>query len=292
MTAPASRATVAMALIALAILLITVVDTWAKFLTRDLHPMQITWGYFLAIASYLILWAILVPKARRLALRTRRPAMHLLRAFLLVASIAALYLALVHMPIAEATAISFTSPLFMVALAAPLLGEPVDHHRWGAVVVGLLSVLVIVRPGGEFGHWWALLPLLTALAMGLFQLATRVLARTEETFTLLFMTGLGGLFWCSLVVPFTWTPMGWADLATFFVLGLFGIAAHLCLIGAFQRAEASLLAPFNYTKMIWATAGGWLVFGDLPGPATWLGCAIIVAATLHVVRRERWRTRA
>ena len=283
----ASQTTLAMALITLSIFLIAVIDTWAKLLTRDLHPMQITWGYFLAIASYLSLWALFVPKARRLAFRAKRPGLLLLRALLLVSSIAALYIALVRMPIAEATAISFTSPLFMVALAAPLLGETVDRHRWGAVVVGLLGVVIILRPGGDFDHWWALLPVVTAITMGLFQLLTRVLARVEETFTMLFVTGVGALFWCSLIVPFTWHPAGLADFATFYLLGAMGVVVHLSFIAAFQRAEASVLAPFNYTKIVWVTIGGWLLFDDLPGPATWIGCTIIIAATLYVVRHER-----
>ncbi len=287
MIAPKARTTLAIGLFSSAILFIAIIDTWAKYLTRDLHPVQITWGYFLAIATYLVLWALAVPGARRYAFRTRRPVMHMARAFLLVASIAALYVALVHLPIAEATAISFTSPLFMVALAALLLGEPVDRHRWGAVIVGLSGVLVIVRPGGEFAHWSALMPLVTAVTMALFQIATRALAASERTFTMLFFTGLGGLFWCSLAVPFFWRPLEAADYGVFMALGAFGVAAHLCLIGAFQRAEASTLAPFNYTKMVWVAVGGWLVFGDSPGVATWLGSLIIIASTLYVLRRER-----
>lgn len=266
---------------------ITVVDTIAKYLTVELHALQLVWGYFLGIAVLLTAYLTLTGGDRQRRLMTRRLPTQLLRAGLLVTSIAALFVGLTHLPIADATAISFMSPLFITVLSVPLLGERVGPHRWAAVVIGLIGVLIIVRPGGGIAHWSAAMPLISAVAFAGYQIATRLLAATEFTFTTLFYTGVGGFVWISLAVPFVWTWPTPAQWGVFFALGALGIAAHLCLIRAFALAQASLLAPFNYTKLIWAAVLGYLVFGDVPSLNTLAGCVVIVGAGCYVIWRER-----
>jgi drug/metabolite transporter (DMT)-like permease len=269
---------------------ITVVDTTAKSLTEAFHALQIVWGYFFGISLYVALYA-LVAARRTSLLRTTRPWLQVVRSALLVFSITSLFVGLAYLPIAEATVIGFTAPLFVVALSGPLLGERVGPHRWLAVLLGLAGVLVIVRPGGGIAHWAAAMPLLGAAAFALYQIATRVLVRTETTATTLLYTAFGGLIWTSLLVPFVWVWPAPAHWLAFLFIGALGAAAHLCLIKAFEMAQASLLAPLNYSKLIWATLAGFLVFGDLPGLNTAAGCALIVAGGLHVILRERraWR---
>ena len=274
-------------LLMLSIGIITVVDTIAKYLTVELHALQLVWGYFLGIAICLVGYLALAGGDRQQPLTTRRLPTQLLRAGLLVASIAALFVGLTYLPIADATAISFMSPLFITVLSVPLLGERVGPHRWAAVVIGLIGVLVIVRPGGGIAHWAAAMPLISAVAFAGYQIATRLLAATEFTFTTLFYTGVGGFFWISLAVPFVWTWPTPAQWAIFLGLGALGVAAHLCLIRAFALAQASLLAPFNYTKLIWAALLGYLVFGDVPSLNTLAGSAVIIASGLYVIWREQ-----
>lgn len=267
---------------------ITVVDTTAKHLAGEFHALQIVWGYFFGISLYVALYALGVARRASL-LRTTRPWLQVARSVLLVFSITALFVGLAYLPIAEATVIGFTAPLFIVALAGPILGERVGLHRWLAVLIGLAGVLVIVRPGGGIAHWAAAMPLVGAAAFALYQLATRVLARTETTATTLCYTAGGGLFWTSLLVPFVWVspaPLHWL---AFLFIGALGAAAHLCLIKAFEMAQASLLAPLNYSKLIWATLAGFVVFGDLPSLNTAAGSALIVASGLYVLLRERHR---
>lgn len=278
----------AIALLLASIGFITVVDTVAKAKSDDLHPLHILWGYFFGISVTL---AVYVAIRRRdgfvAAMRTERLPLHLARTLALITSIGALFISLVWLPLADATAINFTAPLFITALSVPLLGERVGAHRWGAVVVGLAGVLLIVRPGSTLAQWAALLPLAGAFFFALYQLTTRVLSSTEPTFRTLIYTGVGGLFWCSLLVPFFWRTMGLTDWGIFVFIGLLGAAAHLCLISAFGLAEASLLAPFNYSKMLWAILAGYLVFGDVPSVNTLAGAAVIAAAGLYVLWRER-----
>jgi drug/metabolite transporter (DMT)-like permease len=278
---------IAILLILASIGFITVVDTSAKYLTAELHAFEIVWGYFLGIFLLLGIYAVAIGARRRGLLRTGRPVLQVARSGLLVLSIATLFVGLTYLPIAEATAIGFMSPLFIVALSVPVLGERVGIHRWVAVVIGLLGVLVIVRPGGGLAHWAVFMPLIGAVCFAAYQLSTRVLAATDTVFATLFYTGAGGFFWTCLLVPFVWTVPTLAEWIGFIAIGSLGVVAHLCLIKAFEVAQASLLAPFNYTKMIWAALAGYLVFGDIPSLNTLAGCALITASGLYVILRER-----
>jgi drug/metabolite transporter (DMT)-like permease len=270
---------------------ITVVDTAAKYMTADLPPLELVWGYFLGI--FVCLLGLAASKGGSLPrlLTTRRPLLHLGRTGLLVLSISLLFVALKYMSLADATAISFTSPLFITLLAIPILGERVDRARWLAVIAGLVGVLVIVRPGSGLASWISMLPLLGAVSFAAFQIVTRMLASTENTFATLFYTGAGGLAWSSLALPFIWVTPEPKYLLAFMIQGALGVGAHLCMIKAFALAEASLLAPFNYSKLIWAAATGYIVFGDIPSLNTLVGATIIALAGLFMMLHERRQNR-
>ena len=269
-----------------AIFLISVVDTICKLFTKDLHSIQLVWGYFVGIN--LILWIFFLLKGEKLSkLRTTdRPLLQIFRPAFLVCSISSLFVGLTYLPIAEATAIGFVAPLFITALSVPILKETVDIHRWSAVVLGLIGVIIIVRPGGDFWHFASIMPLLGALFFALFQIMTRLLSATENTYTTLFYTGLGGLGWSSLIVPFVWVLPSQIHILVFFAIGAMGAVAHLCMISAFDRAEASLLAPYNYTKLLWVAVLGYWIFGDIPSLDMWIGAVIIVSAGFYVLYRE------
>ena len=268
-----------------AIGLISLVDTVCKFYTDELHAVMLVWGYFVGITIFVVGYFGI--RQRFDLLRCNRPGMQVARSGFLVASIACLFVSLTYLPIAEATAIGFTGPLFITALSVLLLGERAGWHRWIAVVIGLAGVVVIVRPGGAVWHWSAGMALLGALCFALFQLATRHLATQDRHQTTLLYTSIGGVVWASLLVPFFWTTPTTGQMAMFLAVGAMGAGAHFSMLQAFARAEASLLAPFNYSKIIWVTILGYLVFGDLPDVATIIGCAIISSAGLYVLYRER-----
>ena len=270
-----------------AIFLISVVDIICKSLTKDLHAIQLVWGYFVGIN--LILWIFFFFRGMKLSklIATDKPYLQIFRPALLVCSISSLFVGLTYLPIAEATAIGFVAPLFITALSVPILREKVGIHRWSAVLVGLLGVIIIVRPSGDFWHFASIMPLLGALFFALFQIMTRLLSITEKTHTTLFYTGLGGLSWSTLIVPLVWVTPSKLHILIFFATGAMGAIAHLCMINAFDRAEASLLAPYNYTKLLWVTVFGYWVFGDIPSLDMWIGALIIVSAGLYVIYREK-----
>ncbi len=270
-----------------AIFLISVVDTICKVFTKDLHSIQLVWGYFVGINLILSIFFFLKGEKLSKLRATDRLFLQILRPAFLVCSISSLFFGLTYMPIAEATAIGFVAPLFITALSVPLLKEKVDIHRWSAVTVGLVGVIIIVQPGGDFWHFASIMPLLAALFFALFQIMTRLLSATENTFTTLFYTGLGGLGWSSLMLPFVWVIPSQIHILVFFATGVMGALAHLCMISAFDRAEASFLAPYNYTKLLWVAVLGYWVFGDIPSLDMWIGALVIVLAGFYVLYREK-----
>ena len=270
-----------------AIFLISVVDTICKVFTKDLHSIQLVWGYFVGINLILSIFFFLKGEKLSKLRATDRLFLQILRPAFLVCSISSLFVGLTYMPIAEATAIGFVAPLFITALSVPLLKEKVDIHRWSAVTVGLVGVIIIVQPGGDFWHFASIMPLLAALFFALFQIMTRLLSATENTYTTLFYTGLGGLGWSSLMLPFVWVIPSQIHILVFFATGVMGALAHLCMISAFDRAEASFLAPYNYTKLLWVAVLGYWVFGDIPSLDMWIGALVIVLAGFYVLYREK-----
>ena len=270
-----------------AIFLISIVDTICKFFTKDLHAIQIVWGYLIGIN--VTLWIFFFLKGEKLSklVKSKKLVLQIIRPAFLICSISSLFIGLTYLPIAEATAIGFVAPLFITALSVPILKEKVGIHRWSAVVFGFLGVIIIVRPGTEFWHIASIMPLLGAFFFALFQIFTRLLSTTENTYTTLFYTGIGGLGWSSLMVPFVWSPMLRIHFFVFFSIGIMGAIAHLCMISAFDRAEASFLAPYNYTKLLWVAVLGYIIFGDIPSLEMWLGAFIIVSAGFYVFSREK-----
>ena len=270
-----------------AIFLISIVDTICKFFTKDLHAIQIVWGYLIGIN--VTLWIFFFLKGKKLSklVKSKKLVLQIIRPAFLICSISSLFIGLTYLPIAEATAIGFVAPLFITALSVPILREKVGIHRWSAVLIGFLGVIIIVRPGTEFWHIASIMPLLGAFFFALFQILTRLLSTTENTYTTLFYTGIGGLGWSSLMVPFVWSPMLRIHFFVFFSVGIMGAIAHLCMISAFDRAEASFLAPYNYTKLLWVAVLGYIIFGDIPSLEMWLGAFIIVSAGFYVFNREK-----
>jgi drug/metabolite transporter (DMT)-like permease len=262
------------------------VDGFAKYLSPDVHSVQITWGYFLGIFLGFVAYASLRRIRLPATMRTRRVRRQLARSAMLVLSIACLFLGVAHIPFADAIAISFMAPLFVTVLSGPLLGERMGWHRVGAVLAGLVGVVIIMRPGAGAVHWAAFMSLAGAAFFALFQIMTRQLAATEDSATTLFYTAAGGLFWTSLAVGFFWRPVAGEHLVVYAIVGALGITAHFCMIKAFEFAQASLLAPFYYAKLIWAALIGVAVFGELPGTATFLGSAVIAAGGIYVIYRE------
>jgi len=222
---------------------------------------------------------------RSLPFRSRAPGLQVLRSLMLATANALLSTALIHIPLADATAVGFAAPLITVALAALWLREAVSPRRWIGVGIGFVGVLVALRPPfltGEPLHWAMLLPLGTAVANTFYQLLTRRLAGVDDPRTTVLHTGIAAAAVTSLAQPFVWVAPDPLDWPLFAALGLLGGAGHWLLVLAFARAPASILAPMSYTQILWAGLAGILLFGDVPDAWTVTGAAIIGAGGVLV----------
>jgi drug/metabolite transporter (DMT)-like permease len=222
---------------------------------------------------------------RSLPFRSRAPGLQVLRSLMLATANALLSTALIHIPLADATAVGFAAPLITVALAALWLREAVSPRRWIGVGIGFAGVLVALRPPfltGEPLHWAMLLPLGTAVANTFYQLLTRRLAGVDDPRTTVLHTGIAAAAVTSLAQPFVWVAPDPLDWPLFAALGLLGGAGHWLLVLAFARAPASILAPMSYTQILWAGLAGILLFGDVPDAWTVTGAAIIGAGGVLV----------
>ena len=263
-------------------------DALAKFLGEGYPVLQLVFLRSL-IALPLLLAIAWFSEAGFAGLRTRRPWVHVARAVLVALAIFTFYTALTYLPLAEVTAIAFAAPLIMTALSRPLLGEHVGWRRWSAVLVGFLGVLIVVKPGTAAFQPAALIALAAALLYALMLMTARKFAASESAISLVFWSTAGAGAIAGALMPFTWTPVAIADAGWFLALGCLGAVTMLLLTRAFHLAPAAVVAPFDYTALIWALAYGWLIWGEVPGPTTWAGAAVIAGAGLYVTHRESRR---
>lgn len=268
-----------------AMFILSVMDLLAKYLSQSVPVPQIVWArYFF---QFVIMAAIFWPRRRWNLVRTKKPGLQIVRSILLVACTYIFFVAIQYMPLAEAVAISFVSPLMVTALSVPLLSEKVGMRRWTAVAIGFVGAMVIVRPGFGVVHWAAWMLLVLALFYALYQILTRMLSDSDDPMTTLFISAVVGAVLASLVVPFFWqagvSVELWSLLAA---LGVLGGLGHYTLIKSFEYAPVAVLAPLSYTALLWNTIFGYWFFGDLPDRWTLIGAAILIATGIYIIYRE------
>ena len=223
---------------------------------------------------------------RRVA-RTDRLGMQITRGILLVVEICVTVLSFVLLGLIGTHAIFSVYPLLVAALAGPVLGEHVGWRRRVAIGVGLLGVLVILRPGFAVFSPLALVPFAGALLFAVYALMTRLVGRTDSAETSLFYTGIAGAIAITLVGPFFWTPIhGAFDWFWMLTLCAFGVAGHFTMIKAYEVAEAGTIQPFAYFQLVWVTIMALVLFGERPARFTILGAALILAAGIYTLIRQ------
>ena len=258
-----------------------------KLLGQNLHVTQILLLRQIGMAI-LILPAILRNPA---ALRSARPDLQILRVSCALVAMIGGFTAIIHLPLADATALFFAKSFFLTIFAVIFLGEIVGVYRWSAVAVGFSGVLIMLQPGTDSFSIYGIYSLVGAAGAAGVMILLRKLSRYDSADTILCWSALGvGLV---MAVPgiYYWqapTPTEWV------LFGALAVVSYLSQKGniyAFKHGEASLLASLDYVRLLWATWLGYLVFDHFPGPATWIGAAIVISAAIFTIYRETWRKR-
>ncbi|MEM9099304.1 MAG: DMT family transporter [Pseudomonadota bacterium] len=240
-----------------------------------------------AFAAFVILLAARQPGGIRSAVRTKRPVLQIIRGVLLVVQILVFVAALDLLGLAPMMALFALYPLLITLLAVPILGERVGWRRLVAVGFGFLGVLVILRPGWQVLDPTALVALLAALGIAIYSLLTRIATQADgRSGPAVFYTGVAGAVAISLVGPFYWTTMAWADWGWMAVLAAAGLTGHSLLIRAYDQTEAVRIQPFAYLQMVFGVVLGWTIFGERLDLATLVGMAMIILAGLYALWRE------
>ncbi len=261
------------------------IDASGKYLTSFLPIAQIVllrYGGGLAYS-----FALVAFRGTRGVFRSARPLLQVLRGAILVVATAVNFVALQYLQLDQTAAIMFTIPLLVCILSVPLLGERIGWRRWMAVIIGLVGVLIIIRPGLESFHWAMLLVLVQATMAALYMILTRKVSAHDRDETSLVYMGLVGTL---LVLPFglaEWQPLSEATLLPALVIGFCGGLGHHMVIIAHRLAPAPVIAPFGYTHIIWMTLLGYLLFEQLPDLFTLIGAGIVVSCGLFLLYREQ-----
>ena len=262
-------------------------DVAAKYLSATLPSIEIAWIRFLVFA--LIMVPAMLPGSPLYALQSNRLGMQAMRGVTVLASSLFFICGLRFLPIAEASATGFVSPLFVTALSIFFLGERVGMRRWIATAVGLIGVLIVLRPGSGAFHPAAFFPLASALAWAGTLILTRMLSGKDRAITTMAYSSIVGLCIISALVPLVWVTPSPRDILLGIFIGVASTTGQWIVVLAFRYAGASVLAPFSYVQLMWVSILGFFVFGEVPDIWTVIGAAFIVASGLYTAHRERVR---
>jgi drug/metabolite transporter (DMT)-like permease len=263
-------------------------DAMAKYLSRTGMPsVEIAWIRFLVFV--VILLPIVLAPASGNPMRSARPLLQVFRGLGLLCSSIFFIMALGYLPIAEATATGFISPLFVTGLSVLFLGEKVGLRRWTATIAGLVGVLIIVRPGTAAFQPGTIFPIISALGWATALVLTRKISGADRAITTMAFSAITGFLVLSVIVPFYWIAPSWTQIALGVGIGVAATVGHWIVVLAFRFADASVLAPFSYVQLVWVTLIGLFVFGEVPDAITFAGAAIIIASGVYTAHRERVR---
>lgn len=269
---------------ALAMLVIPVVDGIAKILSADHSPLFISWARYAVACLIVIPYALARYGTRFLPQRNR--VAHLMRTVFLMAAMTLYFLAIARIPLATAISAFFIGPIVAALLAVVLLGETLTLRKTLALVLGFGGAMLILQPGSEVDSG-IVLAMAAGLLFGLYLVATRKASPNSDAVKTLAFQCLVGTLILSPQAIYSWSIPATDLLPLFAMMGMLSAISHILSISAFRHAEASTLAPLVYLELVGSALFGYLVFDELPGPMVWAGAAVIVVGGLILVGRNR-----
>ena len=264
------------------------VEVFGKQLVDDeaMNPIQVLW---LRALFTVFAMPFLVRRSPIAIARTNHLKMQLTRSALLMVAGLCFFFSLQEVPLGDAVAIVFVSPLFMTAIAFFFLKEMVGWRRWMACVIGFVGALLIIQPGMGVRHWMYLLPLGDALFSAVYAILTRRIGLADSTSTSLFYSVLGMATLFGIPMIWLWQTPNFDQWLLLLGISVFGLMAHFSHIRAYAEGEASLLAPLSYIHVVFTTFMAFVVFGTLPDAMAAAGIVLIVGAGLYILHRETMR---
>ncbi len=259
-------------------------DVLVKYLGATYTPFQIV--FFTVLFGFPLVSIKLVSDPSAANLHPRHPWWVALRTLALVISTASNFYAFSVLPLTQTYAMLFTVPLIITLLSIPVLGERVGLHRGGAVAVGLIGVLIVLRPDSTpltLGHYAALAG---AFCSALASIIVRRIGREERDVVLLLFPLLANFLIMGALMPFFYKPMEVGDLGAVAALAVLAFVAMVCMIAAYKSGEAAVVAPMQYSQILWALAYGALFFGETADLQTLMGVGVIIASGVYIVVRE------
>ncbi|MDE0335893.1 MAG: DMT family transporter [Defluviicoccus sp.] len=282
-TAHAGRVLRGVAWAVVSMAMFTFTPVFVRFLSSDMHAVEIIFHRSLIATAVLLAWFVWTDISR---LRTRVFKSHIGRAALNFGGMALWFQAIVAMPLAEATALHFTLPLYTVIFAAMFLGERVGWRRWSATAIGFLGALIVLRPGAVPISAPAMMVLGSAAFYGGAVVMIKLLTRTDAALPIAFYSNL--LMGAIALVPtiFLWEGPALSDIPLLLALAAIGTAAPYCFTRALVNLDASVVAPLDFLRLPFTALAAWLIFAEVPDRWTWIGAAVIFGSTTYVARRE------
>ena len=265
-------------------MLLPFMDGLAKFLSQDIHFLQVVWGryFFMAFFSIVITYFFFNKHLKF----PNGITIQILRSFFLFFSTLFFFYAISIISLAEALTLAFISPIIATILSFLILKEKVGRRRWIAVITGFTGVLFVIRPGFNEINLATIAAVGAGICYAFYVISTRKLSSIDSPLMTLIFTGLTGAFVISLIVPYFWTWLTLSQWLLLISLAAIGTIAHLLLILSLTLAEASKLAPLAYSEIIMNVIIGYYFFGDFPNQWIWIGLTIIIASGVYISLRE------
>lgn len=260
-------------------------DAITKHLTQTLSVAQIVNVRFFFFSIFALLYA-----ARntgiKIAFRSSRPLMQIMRGLLICSEIALFAYALHFLGLAEMHTIFACFPLIITVLSVPILGESVGWRRWLAIILGFIGTLIIIQPGSGVFSPYAMIALVCAFMFAIYNLLTRKVSHHDSFETSLLYFGVVGFLGSLVAAPFYWQAPNADQTFWLLVISTTGIIGHLLLIKALQWAPAVILQPFNYFILVWAMIISYFVYDEVLDALTLSGAAVVVMSGVYIARRE------
>ncbi|KRW57715.1 DMT family transporter [Pseudomonas sp. TTU2014-080ASC] len=249
-------------------------DGLSKYLTQIYPVFFIVWARYLA--QTVMMTAMFAPRMGKRLITTQAPKLQFARAMCLVGVSLFIFSALMFIPLGEATAVIFLSPVVVILISAFVLKEKISLGVWASVAGGLLGVMIIVRPGGDLFTPAILLPVAAAICFGTYHVLTRRLSGIDHPVASNYISSIIGTLVMSVFLPWVWVVPSFEHALAIVSLAALAMGGHLCLTNAYHHASAATLAPFTYSQIIFATLLGMIIFGHVPDWGGMLGMAIII----------------